>query len=157
MLYMEYLKNLHHKVPTLGGPSKHDASVTEMYSCGHECKDATVTSNVLGVIVSIALISYIIYSFMGLKNTAGMLSFTSEHEISKMFIGLMLLTHIKTLSNSLIANVMLPIVKPLLPLLCCNLHINIGLFEINIGEFISDVIVFMMNIYVIYFMFSILS
>ena len=155
---MEYLKTLNDKEPALGGPSKHDSCVKEMYSCGHECKDATVTSNVLGMMVSISLVSYLVYRFINKSNVSGiskLLDFATEQEIFKMFIGLLLLTNIKTLSNSLIANIILPIIKPILPLLSCNLRIKIGLFAVNIGEFISDLIVFSMNLYIIYFLFNV--
>jgi hypothetical protein len=155
---MEYLKTLNDKEPALGGSSKHDSCVKEMYSCGHECKDATVTSNVLGMIVSISLVSYLVYRFINKSNVSGiskLLDFATEQEIFKMFIGLLLLTNIKTLSNSLIANIILPIIKPILPLLSCNLRIKIGLFAVNIGEFISDLIVFSMNLYIIYFLFNV--
>ena len=156
---MEYLKGLNDKEPTLGGSSKHDTCVKEMYSCGHSCKDASITSNVLGMIVSITLVSFLVYRFINKPNVSGLskiLTFAADQEIFKMFIGLLLLTNIKTLSNSLIANVILPIIKPVLPLLSCNLRIKIGLFVINIGEFISDLIVFSMNLYIIYFMFAVL-
>lgn len=157
---MEYLKKLNDKEPNLGGSSKHDGCVKEMYSCGHSCKSASVASNVIGVVITLLLVSYLVYRYMNKSVAAGgiekLLSFTGEQEVFKMFIGLLLLTNIKTLSNSLIANVILPIIKPVLPLLSCNLRIKIGLFDIAIGEFISDLLVFGMNLYIIYFLFIVI-
>jgi len=155
---MEYLKKLHDQAPDVGGSSKHDSCVKEMYSCGHSCKSATTASNVTGVILTLVLISYVIYRYMNKPGESGVnkiISFANDQEIVKMFIGLLLLTNIKTLSNSLIANIILPIVKPVLPLLTCNLRIKVGLFDIRVGEFISDILVFSMNLYIIYFFFQI--
>lgn len=159
---MEYLKKLNDKEPTLGGQSKHDSSIKQMYSCGHSCKSASITSNVIGVILTLVLVSYITYRYinkpgasMGAGGLDRIISFAGEQEVFKMFIGLLLLTNIKTLSSSLIANIILPIVQPILPLLSCNLRIKVGLFDICIGEFISDMLVFSINLYIIYFLFQI--
>lgn len=155
---MEYLKKLNDKEPNLGGSSKHDSCVKEMYSCGHSCKSASVASNVIGVGLTLSLVSYLIYRYMNKPGGAGwdkMIAFASEQEVFKMFIGLLLLTNIKTLSNSLIANIILPVIKPILPLLSCNLRIKVGLFDISVGEFISDLLVFSMNLYIIYFLFQV--
>lgn len=156
---MEYLKKLNDKEPTLGGKSKHDSCVKEMYSCGHECKEASTASNVVGMALSVSLISYMVYRFMNKPVASGldqMLTFANEYEVFKMFIGLLLLTNIKTLSNSLIANIILPVIKPVLPLLTCNLRLKLGLFSLNIGEFVSDVLVFGINLYIIYFLFAVI-
>lgn len=155
---MEYLKKLNDKEPNLGGSSKHDSCVKQMYSCGHSCKSASVASNVAGVALTLSLIGYLVYRYINKPGGAGwdkMLAFASEQEVFKMFIGLLLLTNIKTLSNSLIANIILPIVKPILPLLSCNLRIKVGLFDISVGEFVSDLLVFGMNLYIIYFLFQV--
>lgn len=151
---MEYLKKLNDRDPNLG----HDSCVKEMYSCGHSCKSASVASNVAGVGVMLSLISYLVYRYVNKPGGTGwnqIITFATEQEIFKMFIGLLLLTNIKTLSNSLIANIILPIVKPVLPLFACNLRIKVGLFDISAGEFISDLLVFSINLYIIYFLFQI--
>lgn len=155
---MEYLKKLNDKEPELGGRSKHDSSVKEMYSCEHSCKKATVTSNVIGVVLTLSLISYLIYRIINKPGPSGfsqLLNFTNEQEVFRMFIGLLLLSNIKTLSNSMIANITVPIVKPILPLLSCNLRIKVGLFDIGMGEFVSDLLVFGINVGFIYYLFQI--
>ena len=154
---MEYLKSLHNKEPTLGGASNHDTCIKEMYSCGRERK-STLISNLMGFITIVTVVIFVIYRFINKPealNLSKLIVFATEHEMFKMFIGLLLLTNIKTLSNSLIANIILPLIKPLLPFLSCNLKITIGLFSINIGDFISDIIIFMLNIYIIYMLFAI--
>jgi len=156
---MEYLKKLNDKEPNLGGPSKHDTCVKEMYSCGHSCKSATITSNVIGMILTLILVSFLVYRYInkpgGTVGLDKMINFANDQEVFKMFIGLLLLTNIKTLANSLIANIILPIIRPILPLLSCNLRIKVGLFDISVGEFISDLLVFGTNLYIIYFLFQV--
>jgi hypothetical protein len=156
---MEYLKKLNDKEPAIGGKSKHDSCVKEMYSCGHSCKKASSLSNLVGVIITLGMMSYLVYRFMNNPIRLSydqIMKFAREQEVFKMFFGLLLLTHVKTLSNSLIANIVLPIIKPILPLISCNLKIKLGLFKIGIGEFISDLIVFMVNISLIFFLFSVI-
>lgn len=155
---MEYLKKLNDREPNLGGSCKHDTSVKEMYSCGHSCKSASVASNVAGVVVTLSLVGYIVYRYMNKSGISGLnkvIVFANEQEVFKMFISLLLLTNIKTLSNSMIANIILPVVKPVLPLLSCDLRIKVGLFDIGVGEFISDLLVFGINLYITYFLFQI--
>ena len=155
---MEYLKKLNDREPNLGGKSKHDSCVKEMYSCGHSCKKASPMSNLIGVVITISMMSYLVYRFINNPIRLSynqVLTFAREQEVFKMFFGLLLLTHIKTLSNSLIANIVLPIVKPILPLISCNLKIKLGLFKIGIGEFISDLLVFTVNLSIIFFLFSV--
>jgi len=86
---------------------------------------------------------------------ARILEFANQQEVFKMFIGLLLLTNIKTLSNSLIANVILPMVKPILPIMSCNLRIKVGQFDIAMGEFVSDLMVFSLNLFIIHVLFSV--
>lgn len=155
---MEYLKKLNDREPNLGGSSRHDSCVKEMYSCGHSCKSASVASNVTGVVATLSLIAYLVYRYINKPGGGGlakMILFANEQEVFKMFVGLLLLTNIKTLSNSLIANIILPVVKPILPLLSCNLRIKVGLFDISVGEFISDLLVFGMNLYIVYVLFQV--
>ena len=156
---MEYLKTLQNKDPAIGGTSKHDSCIKEMYSCGRDTNQVPMVSNLVGLIVIITLLSFLVYRFVN-KPTAmsvvKIMDFATEQEVFKMFISLLLLTNIKTLSNSLIANIILPMVRPILPLLSCNLKIKFGLFALNIGEFISDIIVFTMNLYFIYFLFAVI-
>ena len=156
---MEYLKNLNDKEPDLGGASKHDNCVKEMYSCGRESTTTPAISNAIGMVVIIVIVLGMAYRFINKPATltiSRIFDFATDQEIFKMFISLLLLTNIKTLSNSLIANIILPVVRPILPFLSCNLKLKVGLFSLNIGEFISDLLVFSMNLYFIYFLFVII-
>ena len=129
-----------------------------MYSCGHACKSASVASNVTGVTLTVALLSFLVYRFINRPVNGGLsqvVNFASEQDVTKMFIWLLLLSNIKTLSNSLIANIILPLIKPILPLISCNLKIKVGLFDISVGEFVSDILVFGINLYIIYVLFQV--
>jgi hypothetical protein len=156
---MEYLKTLHNKEPNLGGTSNHDTCIKEMYSCGRKTSTAPVISNLIGLAIIILLSSFLIHRFLnrpGQLSISKLMDFSSSNDVFKMFISLLLLTNIKTLSNSLIANIILPMLRPILPLLSCNLKIKVGLFSMNVGDFISDVVVFGLNLYIIYFLFAII-
>lgn len=153
------MKKIHEKVPDAGGTSRHDSCVKEMYSCTRSSKTASLASNIIGMVISILLIAYGVYRFVNKRQDVALhkvMDFATNQEVFKMFVTLLLLSNIKTLSNSLIANIILPVVKPILPLLACNLKIKVGLFQMNIGEFISDLIVFGMNLYIIYFLFVVM-
>lgn len=152
---MEYLKTIHNKDPSIG----QDSCIKSMYSCGRDSKNTSQISNVIGIIMVIVISSYLIHRFIqrpGRVSLGKVLDFATEQEVFKMFISLLLLTNIKTLSNSLIENIILPIVQPFLPFLSCNLKIKLGLFELGIGDFISDLLVFGINMYIIYFIFAII-
>lgn len=155
---MEYLKDLNTKVPNAGGKSTHDDSVKEMYSCARA--DKAVSSTIANLFGFIALISFVFLAWYRLSNKninyTELTKFTSSLDVSKMFVGLLMLSNIKTLSNSMIANIILPIVKPILPLISCNFRINLGLFDVQIGSFISDMIVFFLNVLVIFFFYTLL-
>ena len=186
---MEYMKNLHNKVPEETrpvndaaappappaptpapaapaqattpalNPNRHDAIIKEMYSCGR-CADAPpLASNIIGTLFITVLVSFIVYRFINRPDRLAMsklLAFASEQEIFKLFVSLLLLTNIRTLSNSFIANIVLPLIKPILPFLSCNLKFRVGLFCLNAGEFISDLLIFGLNLSLIYVVFAII-
>lgn len=150
--YMEYMKTLNNKDPNIGK----DSGIDQMYSCGRNTESSQV-SNALGMVAIILIISFLIYRFVQRPEKVAIgkvLDFATDQEVFKMFISLLLLTNIKTLSNSLISNIILPMVRPILPFLSCNLRVKVGLFEMNIGEFVSDILVFGINIYLIFFVFA---
>lgn len=154
---MEYLKDLNNKTPDNASVGKNDESIKEMYSCNRNTKLTSSVANVLGFIVLISFAFLAWYRIASKDiNYDEFIKFTTGLDVSKMFIGLLMLSNIKTLSNSMISNVILPIVRPILPLISCNFRINIGLFDMKIGSFISDMLVFFLNLLVIFFFYSLL-
>jgi hypothetical protein len=151
---MEYLKNIQSKDPNL----LKDSPISKMYTCTRDTKNVSAVSNLIGLVVIITILGYMIYLYINKPpvSITGLSFFATEQDIVKIFASMLILVNIKTLSNSMIENIILPVVGPLLPLITCNLKLKIGLFEMFIGEFISDLLVFSVNIFVIYFLFNIL-
>jgi hypothetical protein len=145
------MKAINNKDSTIGNGS----GVDLMYSCGRKT-DGSAISDVLGLVVIISIFGFLFYRFMQRPDNIAVskvLEFTKSQEVLKMFISLLLLTNIKTLSNSMISNIILPLVRPILPFLSCKLKFKLGLFEMNIGEFVSDILVFSINMFFIYLIF----
>jgi hypothetical protein len=154
---MEYLKNINNLANKAGinNNAKHDNSIKEIYSCGRKT-EIHGTANFIGILAIIALISFSIYKISTKKaviSVGHVFDFAASNEIFKMFISILLLTNIKTLSDSFVYHIILPVIKPILPFLACNLKLKLGLFTISLGEFISDVLVFLINLYAIYIMY----
>ena len=151
---MEYLKSLNSKL-NINNNAKHDNSIKEIYSCGRVTESSS-TGNFIGIFCIISLIGYIIYQVINKKSIISLnhvFDFAVSQDIFKMFISILLLINIKTLSDSFVFHILLPIIKPILPFIVCNLKLKIGLFNINLGEFMSDILVFLANLYAIYIMF----
>jgi len=151
---MEYMKNINNKL-NIQNNAKHDNSIKEIYSCGR-ATEAHGVANFVGIIAIVGLIAFCTYKIASKKSVISLshvFDFAASNEIFKMFITILLLINIKTLSDSFVFHIILPIIKPILPFLACNLKLKLGLFEIKLGEFISDVLVFLINLYAIYIMY----
>jgi len=149
---MDYMKQLNNKLNPQNN-AKHDGCIKELYSCGRDPKSKSPVANLLGILFIIGLIAFIVYRISEKRTVAGMghmLEFIKGNDIFKMFIALLLLVNIKTISDSFIYHILLPIMKPIMPLLSSSLRLKAGLFDISIGEVVSDLIVFIVNLLVIY-------
>jgi hypothetical protein len=131
--------------------------VKEMYTCGRKSKEVNAISNVIGMIVIISLLAFVAYRLFQRPDSISLdklIAFVTEQDVHKLFVSLLMLTHIKTLTTSLTTNIVSPMIKPILPLLTCNLKLKLGLFELLLGDFISDIIVFAVNLSIIYIIFA---
>jgi hypothetical protein len=149
---MDYMKQLNNKLNPQNN-AKHDGCIKELYSCGRESAPKSPVANLLSILFIMGLIAFVVYRISEKRTVAGvshMLEFVKGNDIFKMFIALLLLVNIKTITDSFIYHIVLPIMKPIMPLLSSSLRIKVGLFNISIGEFVSDLIVFMVNVAVIY-------
>ena len=145
----DYLKKLNDKV---GNDSENQIKL--MYTCSRENDRASGLSDFIGFAFIILIIVYVYYRFKNFtQNPVRIFDFAKNQEILKMFIGLLLLSNIKNLSNSLIGNLVLPIVKPILPMISCNLSFKMGTIELKVGNFVSDSIIFAINLSVVYLVF----
>lgn len=153
----DFLNKLDQKASSL--PSGDENKTKLMYSCARRTNHRVggTFQDFVGLLVVGAICGYVVYKFVTSNNRIKLVDFTANHEIGKLLIGLMLLSNVKNMSNSLINNIILPIVEPLLPFLLCQLNIYYGPFKIEFGEFISDMMVFTINLAIIYVVFVVLS
>jgi len=151
----EFIKKINEQMP----PEQDENKTKLMYSCARKVKgDHNPLQDLAGLLIFGAICMFVVYR-LGTrtpKNSSaksGLLDFTKNHEIGKLLIGLMLLTNVKNLSTSLVNNIILPIIEPILPFLLCGLRIKYGDKYIQLGEVISDLLVFTINLVIIYFLY----
>lgn len=152
----EYLKTLDQKSPA---PTAEENKTKLMYSCARRTNHRVggTLQDLIGLLMVGAICFFVIFKFLTSNVSMGLSGFTKNHEIGKLLIGLMLLNNVRSISNSLVNNLILPIVEPLLPFLLCRLNIYYGPFKLEFGEFVSDLIVFTINLFIIYVVFVVLS
>ena len=131
------------------------------YSCSREkvcnLQDSSCINQLLGVTVTIATVIYLLYKLVRIGGSFKIASFAQDQNVSKMFVGLLILSNLKNLSNSLINNIILPILDPFMPFLSCHFRLRAGPFDINFGNFASDILIFGFNIVAIYIIAGILQ
>ena len=148
----DFMRKLNDRVP-----DKDENKTKFMYSCARKVDNqASKLQDAVGLLIFAAICCYVIYRFVTVKRKYKILEFTQNQEVSKLLIGLLLLTNIKNLSNSLVNNIILPIVEPILPFLLCKLRIHYGQIKIELGELISDLLVFTINLLIIYFIYMLI-
>ena len=148
-MYMaDFMMDINNRLPS----DKEENKTKFMYSCARKADhEASPIQNAVGLILFGGLCIYVIMKLVNNKRKHKLLDFTKNQEISKLLIGLLLLTNVKNLSNSLVNNIILPIVEPALPFLLCGLKISYGNMNIELGKLISDLLVFTINLSIIYF------
>lgn len=110
--------------------------------------------NIIGISILSSIVLFIIIKIY--SNERSISHFTQNNDITKLLIGLLLLYNIKNLSTSIIDNIIYPILKPFLPYLSCNIDINLGKFNIKLGKFITDLVIFSLNILILYVIYIIM-
>lgn len=133
----------------------------QMYSvntCSSRPKNEYYFSNYLGLIVLVSIIIIIIITKSKTPNTEtlNIRSFLQKHDIVKLLIGLLLLNHIRELSNSLVSNIILPVVNPIIPFIQCTFYIKYLDDYIELGNFITDLIIFSINIIILYILYLVM-
>jgi large-conductance mechanosensitive channel len=137
---------------------------TEAPASQNQCNINQKNQNIFIMILFIIAIIYVIYKLLKAtgksKSTKLMnikfMDFTKNHDIIKLLIGLMILNHVRLLSTSLINNLIIPLIEPIIPFLECNFMIKLNNSEIEIGKFMTDVLVFILNIFILYIIYIIL-
>ena len=159
-----FLEDLHQKLDQFGDEIK------VMYTCGRSCiaskekssyddttykkqrkrKKCKTKGHQLYSYMMILLFFGTMYWLITQFNIGPLLnSFIIDRDIIRMFIGLLLIGHLKQITKSLVQYIFLPILYPLLPWFECPLLLRFGCFEIPIGSFMSDAIIFFINIMIL--------
>ena len=128
-------------------------------SCRNKICDRDTNTNfskLMGVSITLFVLLYMIFG-TSIGTGSKILNFAKNQQLTKMFIGLIILSNLKNLSNSFINNIILPVLEPLLPFLECSFRLKIGPFDINFGNFASDMLIFVFNIYAIYLIYGTLQ
>ena len=147
-----YLKKLDDKLPADNGENK----TKLMYTCARKNQKSSV-GDLIGLAVVLSICFYAIYKVIINHGSNRITDFAKNQEVFKMLIGLMLLTNIKNLNNSIANNIVLPLVEPVLPFLSCGLNLTYGPFALKLGNFATDTLVFTLNLFVTYLIFMVLS
>lgn len=124
----------------------------QIYSCG--CEPIEQKSR-FSILVPFVVIALLILTF---KSNAGFSKFVGDKSVIKILTTLYLATNAKNLNQSLIDNLVLPVIKPLMPWISNhNQNIEFGPFKLKIGNFLTDLVVFTLNVFFVYFMFAWMS
>lgn len=140
------LKDLNNKLNNFGDEIK------VMYTCGRESsgKCSSGMDRLKGILFLLLLIVLFYNIFYKLSLGGVLKGFIIDRDILKMFIGLLILGHLKNFTKSLIQNIILPLLYPILPYIECNINICLGPFNIKVGNFITDMVIFILNLLWIY-------
>lgn len=126
------------------------------YGGGRECSNKQNNINLFYVFIIILLIVYLVYKFVNKKINIKFLDFTKNHDIIKLLFGLLILNNVRLLSTSLIDNLIFPLIEPIIPFLECNFIIKYYNNNIEIGKFLTDLLVFIINIFILYIIYIII-
>jgi len=124
-----------------------------MYSCGGRPKTSQSShgfKNLIGLAILGVVCVLIILKIISSSNKVQIADFARNQEIGKLLIGLMLLHNVKSLSNSFVNNLVLPLVQPVLPFLQYELKLSILGSTMELGDFITDLLVFTLNLLFVY-------
>ena len=124
-----------------------------MYTCNPRPKFDSDIRNFILIIIMLSIIILVSYKIIINKKKVKLVDFARNHDIAKLLIGLLLLNHVKQLSSSLVNNIILPFIEPILPYIQCNISFNYKDGVIELGQFITDIIVFSINLIILYILY----
>jgi len=118
-------------------------------------------------LTSVLVMFIIVYLFYLLGNqfyTIGVTGFGYKHfikflddkNVMTIIIGMMVATNARDLTKSITNHLIIPILKPLLPFMELKYPVKVGPFDLMLGSLISSILIFMINLYLIYLMVIIL-
>jgi large-conductance mechanosensitive channel len=124
---------------------------------------ATITK-ILATIVLIGVF-YLMYNigtvFLNVKlsnlSTTKFLQFMNKNNILGVAVGLMIAGTARDFIKELTDELILPILQPIMPFIEFDYIVQIGPIKLKIGKILSNVIMFLINIYIIYVLVSAFS
>ena len=125
--------------------------------------DGIITKGLAGlVLIGVIYLMYrIVGAFMSIEfsdlSTDKFLGFLDRKNILSIMIGLMIAGNARDLIKSLTNNFIMPLLEPILPFIKLQYKVQIGPFKFEIGRLVSDIIMFLINIYIIYIMVAMFS
>lgn len=119
----------------------------------------------IAVVAFLGGIIYLIYKvghrFFNLKfnelNFSQFVNFLETKNIIAMIIGMMVADNARDFVKSLTNNLILPLLAPILPFLERDYPVQIGPFIFDIGSLVSDLIMLLINLYIIYIVLAMFS
>jgi len=84
-------------------------------------------------------------------------AFLDGKNIISVIIGMMVAENARDFVKSLTNNLILPILKPIMPFLQTDYPVQIGPFVFDFGTLISDLMMFLINLYIIYVIMAMFS
>ena len=78
------------------------------------------------------------------------LDFLKDKNIRATLVSLLIAVNTQNLSKSIVYNIIMPILDPILPFLAIDYTIRFKSWEIPVGRFVTDFLVFLINVYLIY-------
>lgn len=121
----------------------------QVYSCGNRPVEQCSR---IAYITPILVLGLLIMVF---KNSRGFSNFVGDRSVIKIIITLYLATNAKNLNQSLIDNIVLPFLRPIMPWISNhNQILQVGPFKLGVGNFVTDMVVFSINMFFIYSIFG---
>lgn len=121
----------------------------QVYSCGNKPVEQCSRLAYITPIVVLGLV------FLAFKTSRGFSHFMGDRSVIKIIITLYLATNAKNLNQSMIDNIVLPLIKPIMPWISNhNQNLRLGPFNLGLGNFVTDAVVFAINMFFIYGVFG---
>tara|TARA_R100001163_G_scaffold64135_2_gene57666 strand:- start:3284 stop:3832 length:549 start_codon:yes stop_codon:yes gene_type:complete len=125
--------------------------------------DTIITKGLAGIVLTgvIYLLYRMAIAFYSLElnnlSTQNFLFFLDQKNILSIMIGLMIAANARDVIKSLTNYFILPLLEPIMPFIELQYKVQIGPFKFEIGKLVSDIIMFLINIYIIYIIVSVFS
>jgi len=126
-------------------------------------EDTLITKGLAGLVLGGVL--YLMYSIVkaflaidiGDLNINKFITFLDQKNVLAIMIGLMIASNARDLIKSITNNFIMPLLEPIMPFIKMQYKVQIGPFKFEFGKLVSDIIMFLINIYIIYILVAMFS